>query len=139
MIVIASSSPCVRCALHLRRELRVHALHFRLAEEPPAERDAVAAEVHERAAARLLDVPEPVGVRAGVLLALLHEMDAPERAFVRHLLRLDVLRREEQLLGVEQQHAGLGARVDHRVRFLERDAERLLADDVLSGAARRRS
>ena len=119
--------------VHLGRHLRVHALHLRLAEEPPAERDAVAAEVHDGAAARLFDVPEPVGVRAGVLLALLHEMNASERALVRHLLRLDVFRREEQLLGVEQEHAGLRARVDHRVGFLESHAERLLADDVLAG------
>ena len=136
MIVTASSSPCVRAPCTCVDELRVDALHLLLAEEPPAESDAVAAEVHQRPAARLIDVPEPVGVRARVLLSLLHDVDATERAFVRHLLRLHVLRREEQLLGVEQQHARLRARLDHRVGFLERDAERLLADDVLAGARR---
>ena len=65
----------------------------------------MAAQVHQRAAAGLLDVPEPVGVRAGVLLALLDEVDVAERALVRHLLRLHVLRREEQLLGVHEEHA----------------------------------
>jgi hypothetical protein len=66
-----------------------------------------------------------------VLLSLLDQMDPSERALVRHLLRLDVLRREEELLGVEEEDAGLRARIDHRVGLLERDAERLLADDVL--------
>jgi len=69
----------------------------------------------------------------GVLLALLHEVHAAERTLVGHLLRLYVLRCEEQLLGVEQQHPGLLTGVDHRVRFLEGDAQRLLAHDVLAG------
>src|SRR2546430_3278121 len=46
-------------------------------------------------------------------------------------LRLDVFGREEQLLGVEQQYAGLAAGVDHRIGFLQRHAERFFADDVL--------
>src|SRR2546423_3659687 len=50
--------------MHLRRHLRVHGLDLRLAERPPAERDAVAAEVHDRATPRLCDVPEPGRVRA---------------------------------------------------------------------------
>src|SRR5690349_666152 len=120
--------------MHLRRQLRVYALHVRHAEEPPAKGDAMAAEIHERAAAGLLDVPEPVGVRTVVLLTLLHEMDATEGALVRHLLRLHVLWGEEKLLRVQQQYIGLPARVDHLVGLLEGDAERLLADDVLPGA-----
>ena len=119
--------------IHLGRKLRIHTLYSWLAEEPPAEGDTVATQVHERAAARLLDVPEPVGVRSRVLLALLYQVDSPEGAFVRHLLCLDVFRREEKLLGVEKEDAGPGAGIDHRVGFLERDAKRLLADDMLSG------
>ncbi len=68
-----------------------------------------------------------------MLFSLLHQVDSPEGSLVRHLLRLHVFRREEQLLGVEQQHARLGARVDHRVGFLERDTQRLFANDVLAG------
>ena len=74
-------------------------------EEPAAERDAVAAHVHEDAAARARDVPEPVGVRPEVLLALLDEVDLAEGAFPRHLLGLDVLGREEELLGVHEEDA----------------------------------
>ena len=122
--------------MHLRRQLRVHALDLRLAEEPPAESDAVAAEIHDRTTARLCDVPEPGRVWAGVLLALLDQMDTTERAFVGHLFRLHVFRCEEQLLGVEQQHTRSAAGVDHRVGFLECDAQRLLADDVLAGLRR---
>src|SRR6266481_6863987 len=119
-------------SIHLGRELRVHTLYFLLAEEPPAEGDAMTAEVHEGAAAGLLDIPEPVGVRARVLLGLFHEMNAAESAFIRHLLRLHVLWREEELLRVEEKDTGSGARVDHRVGFLERDAQRLLANNVFS-------
>ena len=94
----------------------------------------MAAEVHERAAAGLLDVPEPVGMRPGVLFTLLYEVDAAERAFVRHLLRLHVFRREEELLGVEKQNTRFRARLDHRVSLFECNTEWLLADDVLSSS-----
>ncbi len=118
-------------AVDLRRHLRVHAPDLGLAKKPPAKGDAVAAEVHHRPTARLRDVPEPVGVRSGVLLSLFYEVDATERSLIRHLFRLHVLRRKEQLLGVQQQHARLAAGVDHRVGLLQRDTQRLLADDVL--------
>src|SRR3989442_10634602 len=88
-------------AMHLRRHVRVHAFDLGFAEEPPAKGDTVTAEVHDRAAAGLFDVPEPGRVRAGVLLALLDEVHAAERPFVRHLFRFHVLRREEQLLLVQ--------------------------------------
>ena len=94
----------------------------------------MAAEIHQRAPARPLDIPEPVGVRSGVLLALLHEVDATERALVRHPLRLDVLRREEQLLGVQQQDARPRAGVDHRVSLFQGETERFLTNDVLARA-----
>src|SRR4029077_8594782 len=71
-------------------------------------------------------------MRARVLLALFHEMNAAESAFIRHLLRLHVLWREEELLSVEKKNTGLGARVDHRVGFLERDGQRFLANNVFS-------
>src|SRR2546429_2694993 len=50
-----------------------------LAEEPPAERDSVAPQVHDRAAARLLHVPKPLRVRSRMLLALLHQVRSEER------------------------------------------------------------
>src|SRR6266850_7389254 len=71
---------------------------------------------------------KPISVRAGMFLTLFHEVHPAERSFISHLLRLHVLRRKEQLLGVEQQHARLAADVDHRVRFLEGHAQRLFAD-----------
>ena len=119
--------------MDVRRHVRVDARDVGLAEEPPAEGDPVAPQVHRRSAPGLRHVPEPVRVRSRVLLPLLHQVHAAEGAFVRHLLRLHVLGREEQLLGVEQQHTGLAARVDHRVRLLERETEGLLAHHVLAG------
>ena len=136
MIVTASSSPSVRAPCTCVESCAYTLFTFGLPRNHQQNAMPWTAEVHQRAAPRLVDVPEPVGVRPGVLLPLLHEMDAPERPLVGHLLRLHVLRREEQLLRVEQQHAGLGAGVDHRVRFLERHAERLLAHDVLPRARR---
>src|SRR6266498_360522 len=66
-------------------------------------------------------------MRAGMFLSLLYEVHAAERSLISHLLRLHIFRRKEQLFGVEQQHARLATCVDHRVRFLEGHAERLLA------------
>src|SRR5207302_9458444 len=43
--------------MHLRGHLRVDARDLRLAEAPPAEGDAMAPQVHHRAADRLLDIP----------------------------------------------------------------------------------
>ena len=68
-----------------------------------------------------------------MLLALLHQVHAAECTLVRQLLRLHVFRREEQLLGVEQQHARFAARVDHRVGLLDGHTQRLLAHHVLAG------
>ena len=72
-------------------------------------------------------------VRAEVLLALLDQVDLAERAFVGHPLGLHVLGREEQFLGIHQQHALPAAGVDHHVGLFQRHAQRLLADDVLAG------
>ena len=69
-----------------------------------------------------------------MFLALFDQVDAAECALIRHLLRLHVFRRKEQLLGIEQQHARLRAGVDHRIGFLERHAQRLFAHDVLAGS-----
>src|SRR5262245_48247768 len=82
-------------AVHLGGHLRVDALDLRLSEKPPAERDAVTPQIHHGPAPRLRHVPEPVCVRARVLLPLLDEMYATEGAFVRHLLGLHILWREE--------------------------------------------
>ena len=96
----------------------------------------MATEVHQRAAAGLIDVPEPVGVRARVLLRLFDEVNAAEGPFIGHLFRLHVFRCEEQLLGVQQQHTGLLAGVEHCVRLLERDAKRFFTHHVFPGARR---
>ena len=74
-----------------------------LAVDPAGELDAVAAHVHQHAAARPLGIPEPVGVRAEVLLALADQVHRAERALVGELLRPHVLRREAELLGVHQE------------------------------------
>ena len=68
-----------------------------------------------------------------MFLALFHEVHPAKCAFIRHLLRLDVFRREEQLLGIQQQDAGVATRVDHRIGFLERHTHGFFANDVLTG------
>src|SRR5437016_12876541 len=80
-------------SVDLRRHLRVDTLDAWLAEEPPAERDSVAPQVHDRAAARLLHVPKPLRVRTRLLLPLLPQVHATEGPFIRQLLRLHVDRK----------------------------------------------
>ena len=79
----------------------------------------MAAEVHDRSAAGLLDVPEPGGVGPGMFLALFYEMHAAERSLIGHLFCLYVLRSEKQLFGVQQQHIRLASRIDHGIGFFE--------------------
>ena len=80
----------------------------------------MAAHVHEDATAGFVDIPEPVGVRAGMLLALLHQIHFAERTLIRHLFRLEIFRRKEQLFGVRQHDALLLADLDHVVGLFER-------------------
>src|SRR5262249_48046544 len=123
-------------AVELGAHLAINTPHRRAIEEPPAEGDAMAAHVHERAAARPAHVPEPGAMRARVAFTLLHQMDASEGPLLRHLLGLGVFRNEGQLLAIHKKHAVSPADIDHLLRLLEAEAERLLADDVLAGLRR---
>ena len=122
--------------MHIGSHLALDGLDRRAAQEPVRKSDTVASHVHEHATARSLDVPKPRRVGPEVFLALFHQVDFAERTFVRHLLGLDVLGSEEQFFGVHQQHTLSGARVDHFVGFLERHAQRFLADHMLPGSRR---
>ena len=93
----------------------------------------MATHVHQRAATGLIEVVEPVAVRAGVLFALSQVIDRSERAFAHELPNTLVLRREAQFLGVHQLPIMSLARRDHLVSLFEGEAERLLDDDVLAG------
>src|SRR6185312_9320323 len=103
------------------------------AKKPVAKRDSVAAEVHQRAAAGALHIPEPIAVRAEVLFTLLDEVDLAEAALIGHFFGLNVFRREEELFRIGQQHAFALAGIDHLVCFGERYAKRLFANHVFPG------
>ena len=104
----------------------------RPSQEPVAKGHSVAAHVHEHPASGTLDVPEPFGVRAEVHLGLLHEVHLTECTLVGHLLRLAVLRREVQLLGVEEMDAVLFGCLVHAVALGDRHRHRLLHHHVLA-------
>src|SRR5262245_60683982 len=91
------------------------------------------AHVHQHAAARLIDIPEPVAMRTGMLLELLQQVDVTYGAFLGEMPDTLVLRREAQFLGVHQLAAMLAAHRNHVVRFFERYRQRFLDDDVLAG------
>src|ERR1700683_439432 len=76
----ASGFVCVDVGAHLA----VDGFDRRAAEEPVGEGDAVAAEVHQRAAAAAVDVPEPVAVRGEMFFALLDEINFAEGTGVGH-------------------------------------------------------
>ena len=131
----ALSSPRVRCLVAHRVHRGPDVLHDGVAAQHPAEPpERVAAHVHQHAAAGLVDVPEPVAVRARVLLQLLQHVDVADRALAHQLPHALVLRREAQLLGVHQLPAVLAAHGNHLVGLLERHAQGLLDDHVLAGA-----
>jgi Mg/Co/Ni transporter MgtE len=56
-------------------------------------------------------------MRPVVFFRLLDQERLAERTLVHQLLRAHVLGREQQLLGVQQQHAFFTARCDHLVGF----------------------
>src|SRR6266404_752066 len=82
--------------------LTVDGLNWRTSEEPIAKGDAVTAEVHQRAAAGTIHIPEPGAVRTKVLFALLDEIDLSECAGVRHFLGFQIFWGEEKLFAVHQ-------------------------------------
>src|ERR1700722_4013013 len=111
--------------------LAVDGFDGRAAEEPIGEGDTVAAEIHERAAAAAIDVPEPFAVRAEMLFALLDEINFAEGAGVGHFFDFEIFRREEKLFTVHQEDAGLFCGGDHFFALGDGHGERLFADDVL--------
>src|SRR5262249_33976802 len=68
--------------------LTVNGFNGRTAEKPVAECDAVTAEVHQRATAGTINVPEPGAMRAKVFLTLFDEVNFSERARVGHFFGL---------------------------------------------------
>ena len=97
----------------------------------------MAAHVHQRAAAGLIEVIEPVAVRSRVLFALTHVVDRSDGAFADELANAFVFRREAQFLGIHQLSVVHLARGDHRVGLFEREAQRLFKDHVFAGGGRR--
>ena len=83
-----SSSAWVLSRVNVGAHLAIDRLDGGAAQKPVAEGDAVAAEVHEGAAAGAVDVPEPFAVRAEMFFALLDEIDFSEGAGIGHFFRL---------------------------------------------------
>ena len=123
--------------VHEGAQLGCRRLGRGLVVDPAGELDAVAAHVHEHSAAGALGIPEPVRMRAEVLLALAHQVHRPQRALVGQLLGPHVLGRKAELLGVHQKHARPAAGRDHLVGLGQRAGKRLLADHVLAGGGGR--
>ena len=106
--------------------VRHDALGLWLAVHPAGPLDAVAAHIHERAAARALDVIEPVRVRAGMLLALLHHVELPDSTLLHQLLGPHVFGRETDGLRVHEFYLVLPAGLDDGVRIFQGVGDRLL-------------
>ena len=94
----------------------------------------MAAHVREHAAAGAIDIPEVGRVGAVVLLRLLDQGRAAERAGVEQRLHPHILRREAHLLGIHEEHAGILAGGDHAVGLGHAQAHGLLQHDVLAGS-----
>src|SRR5260370_35010563 len=93
--------------MNVGAHLAIDGFDWRAPEKKIADGDAVAAEIHERAAAGAIDVPKPGAVRAKMLFALLDEIDFSERAGGGHFLGLQIFWRDERLFPVHQQDAVL--------------------------------
>ena len=91
----------------------------------------MAAQVEQGASADSLHIPKPLCMGAKVFLALLDQVHFAEGAGVGHFLRLDILRREQERLGIEQQDSVRGT-LQSSGPPRQRDTERLLTDDVLA-------
>ncbi len=75
-------------------------------------------------------------MRPEMFLRLLHHVDFAESAVVGHLLRLDVLWREIEFLGVHQQDSVLTARLDHEVCLFEGHTQGLFTNHVFPSRRR---
>lgn len=91
------------------------------------------AHVDERAAAGAVDLPEPVGVGAGVGLDLADEVRLPELAAADEGGGAFVHGGEEEVFGAGEEDAGAIAGVDHVARGGQTVGQRFLAEDVLPG------
>ena len=112
--------------------LAVHRLDRGTPEEPVAESNPVATEIHERAAAAAIYIPEPWSMWSKMLFALFHEMDFAERAIIRHFLCLKVFGGEEKFLGVQQQDTCLPGDMNHLLAFLDRHSQWFFTYHVLA-------
>ena len=92
----------------------------------------MAAEVDDRAAARLRGVPEPGAVRAGVGLARARPQNVSDLAGLDSRDRLQRLRRVDEILEVAGEHAGALDRVEHPLGLRRGSSERLGAEHGLS-------
>ena len=70
--------------VNVSAHLAVNGFDWRASQKKIAEGDAVAAEIHQRAASGAIDVPEPRAVRAKVFFALFDEIDFCEGPGIRH-------------------------------------------------------
>src|SRR5713101_7932394 len=119
--------------MNVGAHLAIDRFDWRAPEEKVAKGNAVAAEIHERATAGTIDVPEPRAVRTKMFFALLHEINFSESAGVGHFLGFQIFWREEKLFAVHEEDAVLFRGGDHLFAFGNGHGQRLFADDVLAG------
>ena len=112
---------CLRLVgVNVCAHLAVHGLYGRTPQEPVAERDPVAAQIHESPTPAAIHVPEPGGMRAKMFFALFHQMDLAERSTVGHFLGCKIFGSEDKLLGIEKQDACLLGDINHLLALLDR-------------------
>src|SRR5262245_39216376 len=129
-MVLATGFVAMDECAHRRRDLFDGAI----VENPTAEGYRVAAHVEQDSATGTPHVPEPGRVRSAVLLALFNQKDIAQCSLFDEALGADVLGGEEEFFGVHHFHPSLASGSDDGVGVLQGEAERLLADDVLTGA-----
>ena len=93
----------------------------------------MAAHVHDRAAAGLFDVVEPVAVRPAVLFALAHLEDPADGPLVHELADPLVFGGKAKLLGVAELPLGRTAGGDHFVGLIQVEGQGFLNDDMFAG------
>ena len=104
-----------------------------LADEASPDLDAVAAHVDDRAAARLLRIPEPGAVRSGVGLARPRPEDAAERALLHRREGFEGLRRVDEVLEIAGENPCLLHGFEHLAGFGSGSAEGFGAQDGFPG------
>src|SRR5581483_10629585 len=94
--------------------------------------DAMAAEIDDGASARLLRIPEPRGVRAGVRLARTRPRHVADLTAAHSRDGLERLRRVDEILEVPREDSGALCRVEDAFRLLGVAGERLRAEHGLA-------